>query len=286
MSVDDFRAEVKSKQRFEFGKNWKAFLTKLNNTKITEAENSLKKMLGTKSLAEKTFLDVGSGSGLFSLAAKNLGAKVLSFDFDQSSVWCTSELKERFYKKDNDWKVLQGSVLDKKFLASLGKFDYVYSWGVLHHSGNMWKALDNVIDLVKDEGILFIALYNRQQFASKYWSLVKKIYNKFPFTRPIWFLIHFLYPTLPSLALKYLYNKKIPRGMTSYYDLLDWLGGYPFEVSTPAEIFNFYKKNGFVLTQLKTVGGKLGCNEFVFYKSIQKQNFIELFDYATINFQV
>lgn len=270
MSVDDFRAEVKSKQRFEFGKNWKAFLTKLNNTKITEAENSLKKMLGTKSLAEKTFLDVGSGSGLFSLAAKNLGAKVLSFDFDQSSVWCTSELKERFYKKDNDWKVLQGSVLDKKFLASLGKFDYVYSWGVLHHSGNMWKALDNVIDLVKDEGILFIALYNRQQFASKYWSLVKKIYNKFPFTRPIWFLIHFLYPTLPSLALKYLYNKKIPRGMTSYYDLLDWLGGYPFEVSTPAEIFNFYKKNGFVLTQLKTVGGKLGCNEFVFYKSIQK----------------
>ena len=270
MSVDDFRAEVKSKQRFEFGKNWKAFLTKLNNTKITEAENSLKKMLGTKSLAEKTFLDVGSGSGLFSLAAKNLGAKVLSFDFDQSSVWCTSELKERFYKKDNDWKVLQGSVLDKEFLASLGKFDYVYSWGVLHHSGNMWKALDNVIDLVKDEGILFIALYNRQQFASRYWSIIKKIYNKFPFTRPIWFLIHFLYPTLPSLALKYLYNKKIPRGMSAYYDLLDWLGGYPFEVSTPTEIFNFYKKNGFVLTQLKTVGGKLGCNEFVFYKSIQK----------------
>lgn len=150
------------------------FLKKLNKERIEHAENSLKIMLGVKNLVGKTFVDVGSGSGLFSLAAKNLGASVVSFDYDKSSVWCTRELKNRFYKTSDKWKIIHGSILDKKFLVSLGKFDYVYSWGVLHHTGKMWNALDNVIDLVKQEGILFIAIYNHQQFASKYWTFVKK----------------------------------------------------------------------------------------------------------------
>jgi len=270
MSLEEFHAEIKSGERFKFGKNWKSFLKKLNKERIEHAENSLKIMLGVKNLVGKTFVDVGSGSGLFSLAAKNLGASVISFDYDKSSVWCTRELKSRFYKTSDDWKIIHGSILDKKFLVSLGKFDYVYSWGVLHHTGNMWNALDNVIDLVNQEGTLFIALYNQQQFASRYWTFVKKTYNKIPVTRPWWVLIHFLYPTLPSVILKYLQNRETPRGMTIYYDLIDWLGGYPFEVSSPSEIFNFYKTKGFILTQLKTVGGKLGCNEFVFRRLINK----------------
>jgi SAM-dependent methyltransferase len=270
MNLKEFHAEIERGERFEFGKNWKAFLKKLNKERIEQAENSLKIMLGVNNLVGKTFVDVGSGSGLFSLAAKNLGASVVSFDFDKSSVWCTKELKDRFYKTSDDWKIIHGSILDKKFLVSLGKFDYVCSWGVLHHTGNMWNALNNVINLVKQEGVLFLALYNHQQLASKYWKFVKKTYNKIPLTRPLWIFIHFLYPTLPSVILKYLQSRKIPRGMTMYYDLLDWLGGYPFEVSSPNEIFNFYKTKGFILTQLKTVGGKLGCNEFVFRRIINK----------------
>lgn len=267
MTVEEFRAEVKSGQRFEFGKNWKAFLSTLDENRIKQAEASLKKILGVETLAGKTFLDIGSGSGLFSLAAKNLGASVLSFDFDEASVWCTVKVKHRFYESDNDWKVVQGSVLDEEFLTTLDKYDYVYSWGVLHHTRDMWKALDNVIDLVKPNGVLCIALYNHQPFASKYWGFVKKTYNQVLITRPFWILIHFLYPTFPSVILKYLQNRKSPRGMTVWYDLLDWLGGYPFEVSAPSEIFNFYKAKGFVLTQLKTVGGKHGCNEFVFSRT-------------------
>ena len=268
MSIEQFRKEVSKGQRFEFGKNWKNFLTTLNEKRIKQAEVSLKTMLEVDSLDEKTFLDVGSGSGLFSLAAKNLGAEVFSFDFDESSVWCTAELKKRFYEDDNAWKITQGSVLDDNFIEKLGQFDYVYSWGVLHHTGDMWRALDNVVELVRPNGLLFIAVYNHQQFASRYWTFVKVTYNKFPLIRPFWILLHFLYPTLPSITLKYVQRRKSPRGMTVWYDLLDWLGGYPFEVSTPREIFNFYKSKGFALTQLTTVGGKLGCNEFVFRRTM------------------
>ena len=79
MSLEEFHAEIKSGERFKFGKNWKSFLKKLNKERIVHAENSLKIMLGVKNLVGKTFVDVGSGSGLFSLAAKNLGASVISF---------------------------------------------------------------------------------------------------------------------------------------------------------------------------------------------------------------
>jgi 2-polyprenyl-6-hydroxyphenyl methylase/3-demethylubiquinone-9 3-methyltransferase len=221
-------------------------------------------MLDVDTLNGKTFLDVGSGSGLFSLAARNLGAEVTSFDFDEESVACTNELRENFHKNDVKWTVLQGSILDDEFLSTLGRFDYVYSWGVLHHTGHMWSALDNVVGLVGDGGYLFVALYNHQQFASKYWAFVKKVYNRFPFTRPFWIFVHFIYPTIPSVLLKAVQGKKATRGMTVWYDLLDWLGGYPFEVSTPHEIFNFYKSKGFSLCQIRTVGGKHGCNEYVF----------------------
>ena len=100
-------------------------------------------MLEMDDLTGKTFLDIGSGSGLFSLAARRLGAKVHSFDFDSNSYGCTMELRKRYFDGDGNWKVEQGSALDRNYIESLGKFDIVYSWGVLHHTGAMWTALEN-----------------------------------------------------------------------------------------------------------------------------------------------
>ena len=173
MSIESFRIEVAKKERFEFGKNWKNFLATLSDEKIRRAETSLKEMLEVETLTGKKFLDIGSGSGLFSLAARNLGAEVVTFDYDETSVFCTNELKSRYYGQCQQWDVLQGSVLDKDFLSALGQFDIVYSWGVLHHTGRMWDSLENVTSLLGNGGSLFIGLYNFQPFFSKYWSLVK-----------------------------------------------------------------------------------------------------------------
>lgn len=268
--------EVASGERFQFGENWVRFLKTLNDAGIAEAENSLKQMLRGESLTGKSFVDVGSGSGLFSLAARRLGARVHSLDYDPDSVNCTRELKRRYFPDDPLWTAETGSALDHDYLRTLGQFDVVYSWGVLHHTGDMWSAMENMVSLVAPRGKLFLALYNDQGTASRRWLKVKKLYNRLP--RGLRFLV-----VLPSfwvlwwrrLVKDFLRGRPFrsirdygkDRGMTFWRDLIDWVGGYPFEVSKPEQIFDFYHARGFTLVRLRTCGGSLGCNEFVFEKT-------------------
>src|SRR6267154_2465372 len=161
--------EIEKGKRFPFGANWHRFLAVLNDDRIQEATASLKLMLGVQSLVGRSFLDAGSGSGLFSLAARRLGARVHSFDFDPQSVACTRLLRDQFFPGDADWKIDQGSVLDAGYVARLGRFDVVYSWGVLHHTGAMWAALKNVATVVAPGGLLFISIYNDQDYKSRRW---------------------------------------------------------------------------------------------------------------------
>ena len=177
----DFTKEVTKGSRFEFGKNWEQFLLILNEERIKLAEDSLLRLLDLQTLDGKTFLDIGSGSGLFSLAARRLGAVVHSFDFDPQSLACTAELKKRYYQDDSNWHVESGDILNLEYLENLGKFDIVYSWGVLHHTNDMWNALNNASERVADSGTLFISIYNDQGMQSKRWLRIKKLYNALPF---------------------------------------------------------------------------------------------------------
>ena len=264
--------------RFEFGENWRRFLSLLDETRIKEAEHSLKMMLEVDDLAGKSFLDIGSGSGLFSLAARRLGARVHSFDFDPQSVACTAELKRRFFLNDSSWKVEEGSVLDKQYLMSLAKFDVVYSWGVLHHTGNMWQALDNAATRAAGGGKLFIALYNDTGSQSSRWKWIKKQYNQLPSFLKVPFTPAVIAPgEIKSAARSVLTLKpgnyiqswtrhENRRGMNRWRDTIDWVGGYPYEVCKPEEIFEFFKARGFKLTKLVCGNVGLGCSEFVFLK--------------------
>ena len=156
-----------SKDRFAFGLNWKKFLQNLDDNKIDRAVKSLKEWLNVEDLEGKTFLDIGSGSGLFSLSARRLGAVVHSFDYDNNSVACTQTLKDRYYPNDPEWSVEWGDALSEEYLSKYEQHDIVYSWGVLHHTGSMYDALDKAGKLVKPGGTLFIAIYNDQGTASR-----------------------------------------------------------------------------------------------------------------------
>jgi len=270
--------EVASGERFEFGQNWARFLLTLNDDKIEEAIKSLKINLEAESLAGRSFLDIGSGSGLFSLAARRLGARVHSVDYDPHSVACTAELKQRYFPDDASWIVETGSALDREYLCSLGQFDVVYSWGVLHHTGDMWTALANAALPVATGGKLFIAIYNDQGTASRRWIKVKKLYNRLPngtkflVVWPSFWVLNWrsmvkdFFRGEPFKTIRDYDKRKNERGMSFWHNLVDWVGGYPFEVATPGQIFDFFRERGFLLTKLRTCGGSLGCNEFVFEK--------------------
>lgn len=260
--------------RFGFGENWSRFLEQLDPRRILAAEDSLRDLLDVESLVGRSFLDVGSGSGLFSLAARRMGARVHSFDYDRQSVACTNALRQVYFPTDRDWTVEEGSVLDREYLSELGRFDFVYSWGVLHHTGEMWRALENVGGLVAESGTLCVAIYNDQGQASRRWLAVKRTYNQIP--PPLRFLV--LWPATLRLWTGTFARDMLAgrlgrswreydtngRGMSPWRDVVDWVGGYPFEVAKPEEVFAFYQKKGFVLRNLKTCAGGLGCNEFVF----------------------
>jgi 2-polyprenyl-6-hydroxyphenyl methylase/3-demethylubiquinone-9 3-methyltransferase len=277
--ADDDRAlgEIAAGERFPFGENWQRFLNALDAERIAEAERSLRSMLELEQLEGRSFLDVGCGSGLFSLAAVRMGARrIHSFDVDPASVACASELGRRFAPDADHWTVGSGSVLDGPFVGGLGEWDVVYSWGVLHHTGDMAAALGNVAGLVAPGGRLFIAIYNDQGLRSGIWRRIKRTYNALPRSLRTPFAVAVMLPReLLSLGLwtarlrpagyvRTWTAYKTSRGMSRWHDLIDWVGGYPFEVATPEQIFDFYRRRGFTLTKLITCRGGLGCNQFVF----------------------
>lgn len=265
-----------SKQRFEFGKNWRSFLAALNEDRIEVAVESLKQMLDAESLAGKRFLDIGCGSGLFSLAAHRLGATVDSIDYDPESVACTHELKNQYGSPEPDWEIRQGSVLDETLMQSLGLADVVYSWGVLHHTGNLDHAIRIAAQATKPGGLFCIAIYNDQGPASRRWLAIKRIYNRLPkLLRPIWVVsIAGIYEAKFALARLSKFQNPLPfgdwrakkqdRGMSAWHDWVDWIGGLPFEVATPESIEATMADLGFRIERSKRIGKGWGCNEFVF----------------------
>lgn len=265
---------------FQFGENWKRFLQTIDEERIRNAENSIKEMLGREDLAGLTFLDVGCGSGLFSLGAQRLGAaRVFSVDADPQSVECAAQLRRQHAPDAAGWEVQKGSILDLDLPARWGRWDVVYSWGVLHHTGNMVLALRNVGTLVADGGTLFISIYNDQGWKSSFWKIVKRAYNASVVLRvmivavfmPLFAAGHVGKAILGGGNPFGLFGRyKARRGMSFTHDVIDWLGGLPFEVAAPQSIIAMFRDLGFEVVRMKTVQGRSGCNEYVFSRPSPK----------------
>ena len=276
---------------FSFGKNWVNYIKNfVDQGQLKDAEESLLKYLNKKDYKEKIFIDVGCGSGIFSLGAINLDAKkVISFDIDYFSIEATRLIKEKYLNKKTDWEIFKGNILDKELVKKLsGTGDIVYAWGVLHHTGDMYQAIKNTCELVKPNGYLILAIYNKAR-SSDFWFKVKRFYNLVPvFIKILMVYLIFLYVVLKRIGF-YLRSKitgklslilfRKQRGMSIFYDVVDWLGGYPYEYATFEEIKNYIENLGFKLIKAPAKFSSLpktffnrfsfkctGNNEFVFQK--------------------
>lgn len=267
--------------RFAFGDNWLRFLRRMDEERVEHARASLAQMLDRETLEGETLLDVGCGSGLTSLAAHRMGAVVTSFDLDPDAVTCARAMKERFAVNARceplGWTVVQGSALDADFLRALGRFDVVCAWGSLHHTGDLWRALDLVADRVADDGVLYLAIYNHQHRWTRLHFRHKQLYVRAPAIgkaamagvyvagKVAQGLVHDVLAWQNPLG-RYR-AKKRDRGMSKLHDWIDWLGGYPFETAKPEEILAFGRARGFELVRLETVGAGHGCNQYVFERA-------------------
>jgi len=268
INIDPFKG-------FEFGENWQSYLNVLSEEHIKESEKSLQNFLCENNLTDKTFLDIGSGSGIHSLAARRLGAKVLSFDIDQKSVECTKFLKYSHFPIDDNWQIETGSIIDREYIDNIGKFDICYSWGVLHHTGRLWQAMFNAQLPLNNEGLLFVALYNDQGFISACWRQVKKTYCAGNFGRwtikaifiPAFFIAGLFIDlfNLQNPLIRYHEHKKY-RGMSLVHDWIDWLGGYPYQPAKPDEVIGFYENLGLKLIRYSNTRHGFGNNQYLFKK--------------------
>lgn len=262
---------------FPFGENWNDYSKIVDERRIDLAVESVRALVGN--LSGKSFLDIGSGSGLFSVAALRLGAKeVLAIDVDPVSVATSRELLSR--ETSTSWAAIQASVFDLPEQVA-HQFDVVYSWGVLHHTGDMWRAIDRAALMVKPGAVFALALYERTPLCG-IWAIEKRLYCKLP--KLMQALFRGVY--LGAWGAGMLVNGRNPlrlvreareRGMDTANDVHDWLGGYPYESTTPPEVEPFMRKRGFeplaVVPWPVRAGGMLGsgCTEYVFRRNEGKQ---------------
>jgi SAM-dependent methyltransferase len=253
---------------FNFGVNWQRFSeNSLDARKFEDAFNSLDKLIGHDKIKGRSFLDIGCGSGIFAIAASLAGAgKVTGIDISEESIAASASNKKRFADQ-NAIDFFHKSIFDET-ITQLGKFDVVYSWGVLHHTGNMWKAIETASQLVSPSAMFVIAIYNKH-WSCWGWKQIKRFYNVVPaiIQRLMIWIFYFIIAVAKMIVTRKNPFKKQRRGMSFYYDVIDWVGGYPYEYASEAEIIGYVEKRGFKCIKCVKPAVPTGCNEFVFLKT-------------------
>ena len=256
--------------RFGFGANWESFSRQaLTPERVAQAREDLLALYAGIDLRDKRFLDVGFGQGLTLFLATEQGAIAHGVDIDPQSTDALNGTQKLFQAVSRPTTTI-GSILDRSVVASLqakGPFDVVHAWGSLHHTGALWDAVRNTASLVAPGGVLMLAIY-QTHWTSPIWSIVKWLYNRGG--RLIQrLLLAILYPLLfvATWLLTGQHPSKSRRGMDFAHDVVDWVGGYPYEYASAAEVIRAVEALGF--SHLRTAPAKVptGNNEILFRRS-------------------
>lgn len=258
---------------FDFGANWAEFSTHaLTPERIEAARAAFRELLRAVPLAGRTFLDIGFGQGMSLLFAAAEGARTVGCDINPRCLEVLQANAPRLLPPGCAAPHLVcGSILSDSTVQALRQapvvaaegYDIVHSWGVLHHTGQMWKAIETAAGLVRPGGHLILALYNLHWSCRPWWH-IKRAYNRAPsWIRPL--LVYSLVPVI--FAAKWAVTRRNPlrqqRGMDFYYNVVDWVGGYPYEycaISEPGQ------RLGPAFEEIQRTPAEVptGCHELVF----------------------
>lgn len=265
-------------RQFDFGENWSEFSANaLNAEKVRQAREEFAELLrgGSVELEGRSFLDIGFGQGLSVLSAAVAGANAVGCDINPKCAQVLERNRMLFPAAGSiPIPVVVGSILEpatvqalRRFALDAGGYEIVHSWGVLHHTGRMWEAIDVATSLVRPGGALILALYNRH-WSSPAWTVIKRIYVGVP----AWLqkaIVVAMYPVI--LAAKWFVTGRNPRamdrGMDFYYNVVDWVGGYPYEYASIEEVTRYLVAKGFTLRSATMAKVPTGCNEFAFTRA-------------------
>jgi len=265
---------MKPDMTFEFGRNWAAFSRhKLDHDHVAQARADFAALFDGVELNGKTFLDIGFGQGLSLLVAAASSAHATGCDIDPLCAKILRRNSVLFPEVGlQDIRVITGSILDpdtQENIRSAAKngFDIVHSWGALHHTGDLNRAFCTAAELVATGGHLVIAIYNHH-WSSPLWLPIKWLYCSLPeFGRRL--MIGMLSPIIwvAKLIVTGRNPSRMRRGMDFRYDVIDWVGGYPYEYATVEEVQELAEKLGFEYVRHRPPRVPTGCNEYVFRKS-------------------
>ena len=251
---------------FTFGDNWRRFSQTLDEGRLTEAQTGLGRLVGLDQLRGRSFVDVGAGSGLFSIAAVRCGAApVVAFDRDEECVSVAWQNARRFLTPAQlgALQIRHGDILEPRGLGD-ATFDVVHAWGSLHHTGAMWQAIANAAGLCRAGGHLVLAIYNRTP-SSPFWLRAKRLYHAAPLPLELAMAGSLAAARSTARVLTGKHPVRTDRGMDVWHDAVDWLGGLPYECASAAEVTDSLDRLGFSAVR-ENLTRRSGCNEFTFRK--------------------
>lgn len=258
--------------QFDFGNNWKDFSDNaLTDEKIQQARDDFRALTESIEIEDKSFLDIGFGQGLSLLIAAEFGARCIGCDINTTCAEVLEYNRRKFPNlRNNSTPLIVGSILDNDTLMKIGEekkdYDIVHSWGVLHHTGDMYTAIENSARFVKPGGAFILAIYNRH-WTSKIWLEIKRCYNKSPnFVKKLFIIFFIPVIWIAKFVVTGKNPKKQKRGMDFYYNVIDWIGGYPYEYASKDELVRFVEPLGFQCRRVIGATVPTGCNQFIFFR--------------------
>jgi ubiquinone/menaquinone biosynthesis C-methylase UbiE len=227
---------------------------------VEASENHWKIFYSGEEVKGKSVLDAGCGTGIFSIIfATNGAGRVTGIDISEGSLQTARGLKKKFNLENADFQ--KQDMLALPF--SDESFDIVWAWGTVHHTTDPFRAITELLRILKPSGSILLAVYKRTRLTFLH-EIIRKTLLRAP--RKTWkglarVMAFFLSPVI------FLFKKreKSRRGEKLEELIIDWYFVPIRHYYKPEEIRGFLEERGLVIEKYLPASGRFdSTSNFIF----------------------